>query len=70
MKNYTIKDRIEFLIGNMEHQGIAHWDDIEKVEHILAHLIMGKRLDDEFTFIDNHLEVLIEYFNHTYTTKK
>lgn len=61
MENYTIKDRIEMTTGNIEFQGGALWDDIEKMEHILVSLLIGKKLDDEFVFIPNHLEILTKH---------
>ena len=53
MKNYTIKQRIEMTMGNIEYQGFAAWDDIEKLKHITALLEMGKSLDDDFEFVNN-----------------
>ncbi len=53
MTNYSIKERILMTMGNIEHQGFAAWDDIEKLQHITALLQMGKSLDDEFEFVDN-----------------
>ena len=59
MKNYTIEDRIKMTLGNIEfQQGYAMWDDIEKLEHILALLLQGKNIKDDFTFVDNHFEVI------------
>jgi len=63
MKNYTIKDRIEIALGNMEFQGKANWDDLEKLEHILVHLIQGKSINDEFTFVKDHFSILKDYIN-------
>ena len=60
----TIRERIETTVGNMEvQQGIAMWDDIEKVEHLLALLIQGKGLEDEFAFVPDHFSVIQEHFN-------
>lgn len=60
----TIKERIETTVGNMEvQQGFAMWDDIEKLEHLLALLIQGKGLEDEFTFVPDHFSVIQEHFN-------
>jgi hypothetical protein len=35
-------------IGNMEHQGCAYWDDIEKLEVVIELLKKGKNLNDDF----------------------
>jgi hypothetical protein len=48
----TLKERIETTVGNMEVQeGFPLWDDIEKMEHVLAMMIKGKSLQDEFDFV-------------------
>ena len=40
------------FIGNCEVQkGFAMWDDIEKLESILALMKQGKNLNDEFEFV-------------------
>ncbi len=58
----TLKERIEGIIGNMEVQeGRALWDDIEKMEHVLAMMIEGKGLQDEFDFVPDHGEVIREH---------
>lgn len=58
----TIKERIEATVGNMEVQGgQALWDDIEKMEHVLAMMIEGKSLQDEFDFVPDHGEVIREH---------
>jgi hypothetical protein len=52
MAGYTIKERLEMFIGNCEVQkGFAMWDDIEKLESILALMKQGKNLNDEFEFV-------------------
>jgi hypothetical protein len=53
MKNYTIRQRFEMTIGNIEYQGFAAWDDLEKLRHLTALLEMGKNLDDDFEFVEN-----------------
>jgi hypothetical protein len=63
MKNYTIQDRIKITLDNIEHQGgQAHWDDLEKLEHILAQLILGQNIKDEFNFVNNHFSVIKHHF--------
>ena len=58
----TLKERIEGIIGNMEAQGgYPLWDDIEKMEHVLAMLIKHKTLQDEFDFVPDHGEVIREH---------
>ena len=48
----TIRQRLETFVSNSEHQGgFAMWDDIEKLESILALMKRGKSLDDQFEFI-------------------
>jgi hypothetical protein len=47
-KYYSIRERIEMTIGNMEHQGCAYWDDIEKLEVVIELLKKGKNLDSDF----------------------
>lgn len=48
----TIRQRLETFVSNCEHQGgFAMWDDIEKLESILALMKRGKSLDDQFEFI-------------------
>lgn len=60
----TLKERIETTVGNMEVQGgRALWDDIEKMEHVLAMMIQGKSLEDEFGFVPNHFAVIQEHIN-------
>jgi len=50
-KENTIRKRLETFVANCEHQGgAALWDDIEKLETILALMKKGKTLDDQFTF--------------------
>jgi|DEB0MinimDraft_10_1074344.scaffolds.fasta_scaffold171815_2 hypothetical protein len=59
----TIKERIEGTVGNMEFQkGFAMWDDIEKLEHVLALVIQGKSLQDDFEFVPDHLSVIQDHF--------
>ena len=49
----TIRQRLETFVANCEHQGgFAMWDDIEKLESILALMKRGKSLDDQFEFIN------------------
>ena len=61
----TLKERIEGTIGNMEHQeGFALWDDIEKMEHVLAMMIKQKSLQDEFDFVPNHFQVIEDHFKN------
>jgi|LakMenEpi03Aug12_release.lakeMendotaPanAssembly.Ray.scaffolds.fasta_scaffold5174652_1 hypothetical protein len=57
---YTIKERFNLTLGNIEYQGGAHWDDIEKLEHLLALLKLGKKLTDEFDFVKNHKQIISE----------
>jgi len=60
----TLKERIETTVGNMEVQGgQALWDDIEKMEHVLAMMIKGKSLQDEFDFVPNHFQVIEEHLS-------
>lgn len=60
----TLKERIETTLGNMEvQQGQALWDDIEKMEHVLAMMIQGKTLEEEFNFVPNHFEVLEQHIS-------
>jgi len=47
-KYYSIRERIEMTMGNIEHQGCAYWDDIEKLEIIVELLKKGKNLDSDF----------------------
>jgi hypothetical protein len=47
-KYYSIRERIEMTIGNIEHQGCAYWDDIEKLEIVIELLKKGKNLDSDF----------------------
>jgi len=47
-KYYSIRERIEMTIGNMEYQGCAYWDDIEKLEVVVELLKKGKNLNDDF----------------------
>jgi hypothetical protein len=47
-KYYSIRERLEMTIGNMEHQGCAYWDDIEKLEVVIELLKKGKKLNDDF----------------------
>lgn len=63
MKHYTIKDRFEMTLGNIEYQGGAAWDDIEKLEHLLTLLIQGKSLNDEFSFVKGHISVLKKHLS-------
>ncbi len=61
----TLKERIEAIIGNMEVQeGYALWDDIEKMEHVLAMMIQQKSLQDEFDFVPNHFQVIEDHFKN------
>ena len=61
----TLKERIEGIIGNMEVQeGFALWDDIEKMEHVLAMMIKQKSLQDEFDFVPNHFQVIEDHFKN------
>ena len=49
---YTIKKRLELFIGNCEVQnGVAMFDDIEKLENILELMKQGKSIHDEFEFV-------------------
>ncbi|MEY3120949.1 MAG: hypothetical protein RL548_1306 [Bacteroidota bacterium] len=41
-------------MGNISFQGVAYWDDIEKLEHILQLLKLGYNMDDEFQFVDEN----------------
>ena len=60
----TLKERIETTVGNMEVQGgQALWDDIEKMEHVLAMMIQGKSLEDEFGFVPDHFQVIENHFS-------
>ena len=60
----TLKERIETTVGNMEVQeGFPLWDDIEKMEHVLAMMIKGKSLQDEFGFVPNHFQVIEDHFS-------
>jgi len=47
-KYYSIRERIEMTVGNIEHQGCAYWDDIEKLEVVIELLKKGKNLNDDF----------------------
>jgi hypothetical protein len=51
-KNYkpqTIAERLEMTLNNIEFQnGVAYWDDIEKLELIVENLKSGKKISDEF----------------------
>ena len=51
-KNYkpqSIADRLEMTLNNIEFQnGVAYWDDIEKLELIVKNLKSGKKISDEF----------------------
>ena len=61
----TIKERIEGTVGNMESEfqkGFAMWDDIEKLEHVLALVIQGKSLQDDFEFVPDHFSVIQDHF--------
>ena len=61
----TIKERLKMTIANIEFQkGHAFWDDVEKLEHILALFIEGKSINDEFEWVDNHFEVLKDHINN------
>lgn len=60
----TIKERIETTVGNMEvQQGQAMWDDIEKMEHVLALMIQGKGLTEGFEFVPDHFQVIEDHFS-------
>ncbi len=54
----TIRTRFETTLANIEFQGYAMWDDIEKLEHLLSLMKLGKSLDDEFDFVDNVKEII------------
>ena len=59
---YTIKQRMEGIMSNMEHQNGKAWsDDIEKMEHLLALMIQGKSLNDDFEWVEDHSEVIKEH---------
>jgi hypothetical protein len=47
-KYYSIRERLEMTIGNIEHQSCAYWDDIEKLEIVIELLKKGKNLDSDF----------------------
>jgi hypothetical protein len=47
-KYYSIRERLEMTMGNIEHQGVAYWDDIEKLEVVIELLKKGKNLDSDF----------------------
>ena len=53
------------VIGNMEHQNGKAWtDDIEKMEHLLALMIQGKSLNDDFEWVEDHSEVIKEHLKN------
>jgi len=60
---YSIKERFELTLGNIEFQGQAYWDDLEVLEHLIALMINGKSLEDPFQFVDEHTKVIEEHLN-------
>lgn len=50
----SIEERLYTTINNIKHpaQGKqAMWDDIEKLEHVLGLLALGKKIDSKFRFL-------------------
>ena len=53
-KEESIEERIYTTLNNIKHpaQGKqALWDDIEKLDHVLGLLILGKKIDSKFRFL-------------------
>ena len=50
----SIEERLYTTICNLKHpaqNGRALWDDIEKLEHVLGLLALGKKIDSPFRFL-------------------
>jgi len=50
----SIEERLYTTIGNIKHpaqNNLALWDDIEKLEHVLGLLALGKKIDSQFRFL-------------------
>lgn len=53
-KEGSIEERLYTTICNIKHpvqKGKALWDDIEKLEHVLGLLRLGKKIDSPFRFL-------------------
>lgn len=52
-KRYSIRQRIDMTVGNIDYQGgRAFCDDLEKIYHIWLLLKKGHTLDDDFYFVN------------------
>ena len=50
----SIEERLYITIGNIKHpaQGDkAMWDDIEKLDHVMGLLMLGKKITSPFRFL-------------------
>ena len=50
----SIEDRLYTTICNIKHpaqNGRALWDDLEKLDHVLGLLMLGKKIDSPFRFL-------------------
>lgn len=58
MKNYTIRQRLKMTMENIDYQGTAYWDDIDKLELVLDLLKRGRTLDDECVPVDHSTQTV------------
>lgn len=50
----SIEERLYTTICNIKHpaqKNQALWDDIEKLDHVLGLLLLGKKIDSKFRFL-------------------
>lgn len=50
----SIEERLYTTICNIKHpaqKNLAMWDDLEKLDHVLGLLILGKKIDSKFRFL-------------------